>query len=240
MNTNNVFKRYELKYFLTTTQYLDLVSIMSSHMQLDSFGRSLINNIYFDTPDYRLIRRSLEKPCYKEKLRVRSYGTTKESSTVFIEMKKKYQGIVYKRRISTTQQEAFQFLTEQVPLADQTQIVKELDYFLRYYENLAPALGLYYEREAFYGLENHDFRMTFDHNIHISTTDVSLLNKGHCTYILPKDIVLLEVKTGEGLPSWLLAFFRENKIYKTSFSKYGTAYQKYLLPTLLGGDTYVA
>lgn len=233
MTTQTVFKRYELKYLFTQSQYLSLLNIMKQHMTQDNFGRHTINNVYFDSPDFLLIRRSLEKPCYKEKLRVRSYG--KNSENVFIELKKKYDGVVYKRRLELPRKEAYDFLLNDIPLTNQTQISKEIAYFLKCYGNLSPALLLSYEREAFYGNQNNDFRMTFDHNIRIKETTSKYYEN-----IQSDQLVLLEVKTGMGIPSWLLDFFSQNQIFKTSFSKYGIAYQKFLLPKTLGGKEYVA
>ncbi|MFI3172267.1 MAG: polyphosphate polymerase domain-containing protein [Eubacteriales bacterium] len=240
MSIQTTFKRYELKYLLTVSQYQKLCSLMEEYMTLDEFGKNTINNIYFDTPDYLLIRRSLEKPCYKEKLRVRTYGTYSEEKTAFVEMKKKYHGVVYKRRLPLSQQEAFDFLLKDCPLQHETQITKELTYFMHYYHDLQPAVALFYEREAFYGSIDHDFRMTFDHNIRINLNSASFHEDDSSKLVIPKDSILLEVKTSRGLPSWLLSFFSSEHIYKTSFSKYGTAYKKYILPQQQGGKSYVA
>lgn len=240
MSTAMVFKRYELKYFLTTKQYNELKLAMDNHMKMDMYGRHTINNIYFDTPDFLLIRRSIEKPCYKEKLRVRCYGKFTPDSTVFVEMKKKFDGVVYKRRLILPQNEAFDFLIDSKPLEKQTQIAKELSYFMEHYETLAPAIVLSYDREAYFGLENPDFRMTFDHDIRINTSDIHFGTDSEFTRILSDDVVLLEVKTGMGIPLWLSDFFSAHHIYKTSFSKYGTSYQKFLLPKLKEAHFHVA
>ncbi|MFI3237572.1 MAG: polyphosphate polymerase domain-containing protein [Lachnospiraceae bacterium] len=240
MSSQTVFKRYELKYFMTIEQYVMLKSIMQDTMKIDAFGMNTIHNIYFDTPDYRLIRKSLEKPCYKEKLRVRSYGTLGDETPLFVELKKKYNGVVYKRRMELPYEEAFDFLLHQIPLHEETQIAKELSYFMEFYGNLAPALLLSYEREAYYGKEDPEFRMTFDHNIRIKTEDILQNDCGDITHVLEDDRVLLEIKTGLAIPTWLLHFLSSNQIYKTSFSKYGTAYQKILLPKLKGEKIYVA
>ncbi len=240
MKTEMVFKRHELKYLMSTFQYQALLQTMKGHMEMDVYGRHAIHNIYFDTPDYLLIRRSLEKPCYKEKLRVRSYGDFTNSSSVFVELKKKYRGIVYKRRLTLPQQEAFDFLNDKKPLSQPCQIGREVSYFMDHYGNLAPAAALHYEREAFFGVEDADFRMTFDHNIKIGTSNVSLSCQPTDVPILPGDTVLLEVKTAMGIPQWLLDFFGTQQIFKTSFSKYGAGYQQYLLPRLTGGIHHVA
>lgn len=150
MGVKNIFKRYELKFMLTTQQYIQLKELMKKYMQGDEFGKSTICNLYFDTPDYLLIRHSIEKPVYKEKLRLRSYGTPKNDSTVFAELKKKYKSVVYKRRIGMSEQDAMKFLCERNPVKD-TQITREIDYFLDFYNNPKPTVYLSHmsERHSF-------------------------------------------------------------------------------------------
>lgn len=242
MAGNATFKRYEYKYRLSAQQYVRLLEVMKTTMQLDEFGRNTINNIYFDTPDFLLIRRSLEKPTYKEKLRVRWYGAREEKTPIYIELKKKYKGIVYKRRIKRNWKETKGYFKyhEPLPTKDQEQITRELDYFMDFYATLRPALFLGYEREAYFGLENKDFRMTFDFNIRCTEGEVLHQKNNNGTRVIPQDEVLLEVKTGEGLPQWLLHFFADEEVYRSSFSKYGTAYTKIILPKILGGNSSIA
>lgn len=133
-------------------------------MKEDAYGVSMICNVYFDTPDHRLIRRSLEKPLYKEKLRLRSYGKATADSTVFLELKKKYKGVVYKRRVALTEAQAMAYLCESKRVGD-TQILREMDYALSYYGDLRPAMYLCYDRVAFYGEEDPMLRLTFDDNM---------------------------------------------------------------------------
>lgn len=218
---SGTFKRYEYKYRMTAEQYVKLREVMKTTMILDQYGRNTINNIYFDTPDFLLIRRSLEKPSYKEKLRVRWYGERKEKTPIFIELKKKYKGIVYKRRIQRNWKETKGYFRDHKPLPqeDQGQITKELDYFMDFYQTLQPALFLGYEREAFYGVENKDFRMTFDFNIRCTDGEVLHQKDNTGIRVIGPDEVLLEVKTGEGLPQWLLDFFAIEEVYRSSFSK---------------------
>lgn len=232
MKAQMVFKRYELKYLLTIEEYLCLRETMKQYMELDQFGRHTIHNVYYDTKDFLLIRRSIEKPCYKEKLRVRSYGNGTAESKVFVELKKKYDGVVYKRRLELKKKEAFDFLSGKAPLEEQTQISKEVDYFMKFYKNLEPMVYLSYEREAFFGKEDPDFRMTFDHNIRMKEWAEHDNEKVKSNKIVKENMVLLEIKTGMGIPVWLVDFFSKYQIYKTSFSKYGTAYQKFLLPKI--------
>ena len=218
------FKRYELKYLITQKQKSILLNAMAAYMQEDAFGRSTICNVYYDTPDSLLIRRSLEKPVYKEKLRVRSYGTATPEKEVFVELKKKYKGVVYKRRVSVKQSRAEAYLDYHVPLPVQNQITEELDYFLAFYKELKPAVFLSYEREAFYGRDDEDLRITFDENILWRDEDISLCSRPYGTPILDKDMVLMEIKVANAMPLWLSGLLSEEGIYKTSFSKYGQAY----------------
>ncbi len=224
MEYQNVFKRYELKYLITKKQKEKLVEVMEPFMQADHFGRSTICNIYYDTPDYALIKRSLEGPVYKEKLRLRSYGRARKDGPVFIEIKKKYKGVVYKRRIAALEEEATAYLNKDIPLAHPCQISEELDYFKEFYKTLRPSMVISYEREAFFGKEDENFRMTFDENILWRDEDLSLCDEIGGTSILEPDRVLLEVKVSDAMPLWLAEFLSAEKIFKTSFSKYGSAY----------------
>lgn len=219
-----IFKRYEIKYLLTKNQRRLIKEAMSEHMTADIHGRSTILSLYFDTPDYLLIRRSLEKPLYKEKIRLRSYGVATPEDTVYVELKKKFDSVVYKRRIGMTEQEARSYLLSRKPVVD-SQISHEIDYCLDHYDNLAPKVLLSYEREAFYAKDDNEFRMTFDENILWRDYDVSLTSGIYGAPILRKDLVLMEIKTAGAIPLWLVKILSDNKIYKTSFSKYGTAYQ---------------
>lgn len=224
MAVQTVFKRYELKFLLTAEQKTRLLPEIEKHMSLDKYGRTLIKNLYFDTDTYRLIRRSLEKPAYKEKLRIRSYGNTNPDSTVFVELKKKYNGVVYKRRIPMAEQEAMAWFRGWGD-APESQIGREIRYFAGYYETLHPTVFLSYEREAYFCREGSDLRLTFDDNILCRQENLSLCAENYGTPILDPGQVLMEVKCPGGIPLWLTSLLSREKLYKTSFSKYGTAYQ---------------
>lgn len=220
-----IFKRYEMKYMLNRSQFEALKILMRDYMKADEHGKCTNCSLYFDTPQFLLIRRSMERPIYKEKLRVRSYGVAKEDSNVFIELKKKYDSVTYKRRIGMTEAQMEKYLIEHKAVTD-TQISREIDYVFQSYENLAPSVLLSYDRQAFYGKKDHDFRMTFDENILWRDYDLSLTKGIYGTPILQEDQVLLEIKVASAIPMWLVHFLNENQIYKTSFSKYANAYQQ--------------
>ena len=149
MAFQTVFKRYELKYMLTPEQKEKVLEAISPYMQLDKYGRTTIRNIYFDTDSYRLIRRSIEKPAYKEKIRIRSYSQATADSTVFVELKKKYEKVVYKRRLPLCEANAMTWVCRENPCPVNTQISREIDYFIDFYGKLKPMVFLSYEREAY-------------------------------------------------------------------------------------------
>lgn len=229
-----VFRRHELKYILTKEQKEHMLEYIKPYMCLDQYGRTTIQNIYFDTDNYRLIRRSIEKPAYKEKLRVRSYANKKAEDKVFVELKKKYEKVVYKRRLSMSEEAAMKWLTEETAYELDSQIAKEIDYFLHYYEKLYPALFLSYEREAYYCKDGTDFRITFDENVLCRQDRITFQSEIAGIPVLEEDKVLMEIKCSGGMPMWMAKILSREKIYKTSFSKYGTAYQKIIYPKMRG------
>lgn len=225
MKYQNVFKRYELKYMLTKEQKEKILKAMEPYMAIDKYGRTTIRNIYFDTDNYRLIRRSLERPLYKEKLRLRSYGAAGADDPTFVELKKKYKSVVYKRRIVLPREQAMECLCSGVDFPVHSQIAQEIDYFLDYYHTLKPAVFLSYEREAYYSRDGGDFRVTFDENILFRQNALSLGEKVYGTPVLEPGKVLMEIKTSGAVPIWMTHFLSQEHIFKTSFSKYGTAYK---------------
>jgi len=220
-----VFRRKEQKYLLTQAQRTALEDVLKLRMQPDRYGKSLVCNIYYDTPDYRLIRRSLEKPSvYKEKIRLRGYGTITPESQVFLEMKKKYKGVVYKRRISLQEQSAVSYMADVQATLDAGQIGRELDYFKQFYGSLRPAVYLSYERFAWHDPHGSDLRITMDQHILHRWDDLTLTVPPSGKDLLEPGQSLLEIKTAGGMPLWLTEVLTANQIRPTSFSKYGMAY----------------
>ena len=230
--SNEIFKRYEIKYLITDEQRRMIEEAFKEHMVPDEYGESTICNIYYDTPDFRLIRASLEKPPYKEKLRVRSYGQIRPGESVFVELKKKYDGVVYKRRVTMAENQARVYLRGkgdyQMAAEDERfiskQIFKEIDYFKRYYGDLKPAVYLCYDRVAYFSETDSSFRVTFDKNIRWRTEDLKLTSKPGGRDILEEGYSLMEIKTATSIPLWLTKILSEEKIRQTSFSKYGRVY----------------
>ena len=219
------FERRELKYRITDAQRAALEAAFGARMVPDEHGESTICNIYYDTADYRLIRTSLEKPAYKEKLRLRSYGVTEPGGEVFLELKKKYKGIVYKRRITLPEDAAGEFIAGRAPLGEHEQIGREIEYFTAFYAPLLPAVHLSCERCAWFSREDRDLRITFDKNIRFRQEDVSLTLPAGGRRILSEGESLMEIKAAAALPLWLVSELDTLGIYQSTFSKYGEAYK---------------
>lgn len=200
MANQTIFKRYEYKYLLTADQKKDLQAYMETYMKPDTFGRNTICNLYFDTPDYLLIQRSIEGKVYKEKIRLRTYGRAQHDSEAFIELKKKYKKVVYKRRVRTEYADAVRYLCQGEDSIEHSQIRRELDYAMQMYQGIRPAVDLSYEREAFYGRDDHELRITFDQNILWRTTQLDLSAPVYGRPLLEKNQALMEIKVGQGGP----------------------------------------
>ena len=225
MDTNAIFERRELKFLLTQEQRAALEAAFETPMMPDPHGESTICNVYYDTPDFRLIRASLDKPVYKEKLRLRSYGPAAPEDAVFLELKKKYDGVVYKRRVSVPVRAAEDFFAGRAGLPDLGQIGREIEYACRFYGSLGPAVYLCYDRCAYYCPEDSGLRATFDQNIRWRTTDMRLTAAPGGEQLLLPGQSLFEIKTAGAIPLWLVQALDEAGVRQASFSKYGEAYK---------------
>ena len=217
-----VFKRYEIKYLLDIEKFNLVLQEVKKHLAPDKYGEETIQSLYYDTDSWLLIRRSIEKPAYKEKLRARSYGLATPDKPVFLELKKKYDKVVYKRRISLLEKELPTKVN--IPLNDDmSQVEKEIAYCSNLYGGVKPKMLLLYDRVVFLGEDG--LRITFDKNIRYRTERLSLCSDLNGRQILTNGEVMMEIKTSGAYPDWLIKLLNGNKIYKTSFSKYGTAYK---------------
>lgn len=223
------FERYEKKYCLTLSQQRFLLERMTPYMKKDAYGEYTICNIYYDTDDYRLIRASLEKPVYKEKLRVRSYGVPTDGGRVFVEIKKKYDGVVYKRRITASPADAAAFLRTGKSTQPLGQIGREIAWFQHTY-HAGPKVFLAYDRAAFSGADDPAVRITFDTDIRWRTTALDLRRGDSGAPLLPPEQVLMELKLPGACPLWLSRALTDINARQTSFSKYGACYKTYILP----------
>lgn len=227
-----VFNRYEHKYMLDKETYLKLIKILDEHMVLDKYNLNhkpyTIANIYFDTADDYLIRTSLAKPPYKEKLRLRAYGVPELKSKVYLEIKKKYKGIVNKRRTTLRLDEAYSFVEKKTApnLREymNKQVIREIEYFLKVYD-LEPKVYLAYDRIAYFEKDNNDLRISFDTNIRSRRYDVKLENGDYGEKLLNENLFLMEIKTSLAKPLWLTKALSELNIKRNSFSKYGTEFK---------------
>ncbi|MBQ1826582.1 MAG: polyphosphate polymerase domain-containing protein [Erysipelotrichaceae bacterium] len=223
-----VMKRYEFKYFLNPQQKEMLTSGMQGHMMEDQYGLTSIASLYYDTPDYRLVRASNEKPAYKEKIRLRSYGPANENSPVYLELKRKAHDIVYKRRVQTTIPQVSDFFERNGELCREGQISREITFFRDFYGDLQPSCLIIYDRTAYFEPFG-DLRLTIDDNPRYRMDDMSLSHLEEGNALLDEGISILEIKVQDALPLWLCRILSAGKIYKNSFSKYGEAYRRELI-----------
>lgn len=215
------FRRYEKKYLLDEAQYLQLMEKLKDHVKQDKFFEANIRSIYYDTKKFELIRRSIEKPEYKEKLRVRSYNEPKPDDLVFVELKKKLDGIVYKRRTKAYAGEVLNDIYE-CRFSD-PQVGKEIRYALQYYDRLRPAVYIGCNRTSYVANEDKNLRITFDKDIRYRMKKLSL--KACEEYDKPvTDKIVMELKVRNAMPLWLTEILDEVKAYPRGFSKVGTAF----------------
>ena len=226
-NIQSCFERYEKKYLLTPEQYRAMLYGMTPYMKPDEHPSYSISNIYYDAENFDLIRASLEKPVYKEKLRLRSYGVPGSLDTVFVELKKKFDGVVYKRRVMMEMQAAPHYLSGKKK-GGGSQISREIDYFLRLYKP-EPKVFIAYDREAYAAADGSELRITFDTALRARSNDLDLRCGDYGIPLLSGGLYLMEIKIPGAAPLWLARLLSENSIFPTSFSKYGTYYTQFVL-----------
>lgn len=222
------FKRYEKKFLLNPEQYLTIKAEVDKYFVPDKYGETKICNIYFDTPDFILVRRSIDKPIFKEKLRLRTYGIPVDDTIAFVEVKRKFNKVVYKRRIHLPYISAIDYACNGKRSENESQITKEINYFIDLYTDISPQFYISYDRSAFFYKETSDIRITFDKNITWRDYDLDLRKGSYGEQLLPDNYVLMEVKVPKMAPLWLVKLLSSLKVYSTSFSKVGTAYKTML------------
>ncbi|MEK4325552.1 polyphosphate polymerase domain-containing protein [Paenibacillus sp. FSL R7-0297] len=230
-----VFNRYENKYLFDTESYLKLYNELLEYMEPDEYNKQheyySITNLYYDTPHDSLIRSSLAKPKYKEKLRIRAYGIPTGDTKVYLEIKKKVFGLVNKRRTSLKLNEAYDFVASGIEPEFKSymnkQVIEEIKYMLTRYD-LQPKLYLSYDRKAMFCKNNRDLRITFDTNIRCRRYDLKMEHGVYGEELLEPGQWLMEVKAEKTIPVWLAKMLSEHQMYRTSFSKYGNEYKKML------------
>lgn len=233
-DTKLVFKRYEKKYLLSRGQYETLFRELQDHIVPDAYHRSTVCSIYYDTDDYELIRRSIEAPVYKEKLRLRSYGVPGDDGTVFIELKKKYKGMVYKRRVPMGAKAAAAYLAGEAAPTESSQMTREIDWFL--HENdVKPKAFIACDRYAWVDRENPELRITFDENLRWRTDRLDLRLGADGESLTEPGAVLMEIKIPGTAPLWLARLLSDQRVFPTGFSKYGTCYKNHILSEYFNG-----
>lgn len=237
--TKLTFKRYEKKYLLSPEAYARLRQRLDPYIEPDEYFSSTVCSVYYDNADYRLIRHSLEAPVYKEKLRLRSYNVPGPEDTVFVELKKKYKGVVYKRRVGMTARQAEDYLAGRSPAPEDSQMIREIDWFIKMNEP-RPKAFIACDREAWRSKEDPELRVTFDKNIRCRETELSLTAGSQGEPLLEPGQVLMEVKIPGAAPLWLARMFSELALYPTSFSKYGTCYRENILKEFTDGVIFSA
>lgn len=237
---NLIFKRVEKKYLLTDELKNELLAKISPMLIPDPYGRSTVSSLYLDTTDFRIVRASIEAKnsghAYKEKLRIRTYGTPNDETKVFLEIKKKYKGVVYKRRISLTHLAAMTYILGGEKPPD-SQIMREIDYAMRFYGSPKPSALVSYERDAFFVRDLPDLRITFDSGVRYRADDLDLSLGSGGKHLLPDGVFIMEIKTDGAMPLWLSHALDELKIYPASFSKYGKAYLNIINSSEVKNDT---
>lgn len=227
-----VFNRYEHKYLIEPAVYMALLQELDKYMELDAYNKNHmpypIANIYYDTRDDYLIRRSLQSPAYKEKLRVRAYGVPNAEDMVFTEIKKKCGGLVNKRRTKMRVFKAYDFLrTGHLPERKEYmnwQVMREIEYFRKRFL-LVPKVYIAYDRVAYFEKDNSDLRISFDMNIRTRRDELRLEAGDWGDALMDDDSVLMEIKTSRAKPLWLSHLLCELGIRRCSFSKYGREFK---------------
>lgn len=227
-NVQCSFKRYEKKYLLTEKQYDNLLKGMQAYVKPDAYGKTTNCSLYYDTDNWELIRASIEKPVYKEKLRVRSYGVPEDGDKVFVEIKKKYDGVVYKRRMTIFANQSEDYLAGKIYLLPESQIGSEVAWFQKQHQ-AKPKVYIAYDRTSFAGLEDEEVRITFDQNIRFREYALDLRKGDFGERMLPPGNVLMEIKIPGTTPLWLVHLLSSIGAKPTSFSKYGTYYKEYVM-----------
>lgn len=222
--TKLTFKRYEKKYLLTPDEYARIRARLDAYIEPDEFFSSTVCSVYYDTEDFEFIRRSIDAPVYKEKLRLRSYNVPSAEDGVFLELKRKFKGLVYKRRVMLPEADARRYLAGELPSPGGGQIMHELDWFLAN-NDVKARVFIACDREAYRARDDAELRITFDKSIRWRQTELELTVGSHGEELLPPGYVLMEIKMPDAAPMWLAHMLSEDGLFPRGFSKYGETYK---------------
>ncbi|MDO4198005.1 MAG: polyphosphate polymerase domain-containing protein [Erysipelotrichaceae bacterium] len=214
------FERTETKYLISREQLKEILNLTNDYLQTDRFFKGNLMSIYYDTDSYQMIRCSIEKPEYKEKIRIRSYDDVEDNDSVYVEYKKKYNGIVYKRRTTVGYKDAMENLYD--ASFEDRQVAKEIKRGLIFYKDVKPKIFISTRRYSYRGKEDENLRITFDLDMKYRTDNLCLKRSDKDKTI--SDGIVMEIKTVNPYPLWLVKVLNETKAYPQSFSKVGEAY----------------
>ncbi len=237
--TKLVFKRFESKYLLSPERYRRLRERLDAYIEPDEYFKSTVCSVYYDSPDYELIRRSIEGPVYKEKLRLRSYNVPGPEDQVFVELKKKFKGVVYKRRLGMTARQAEDYLAGRAAAPVDDQMTREIDWF-RQFNAPVPKVFIACDREAYRAKDEPELRVTFDRDIRWRSDRLSLIAGDQGQVLTAPGEVLMELKIPGAAPLWLSRLLSEEALFPTGFSKYGVCYKEHILPETINGVIFSA
>lgn len=241
---DRTIERIEEKYLLTRSEKNALMKAINKRLKHDTYYKEEVLSLYLDTANFDLAIKSLDRPNFRTKIRIRAYNIPKRSTKVFFEVKSKLavgkQKVGNKRRLIIPLKDFYAYLKSGDGLErtaaiisdgdpQQIQVAKELNYLFKIY-NLRPQVLIASNRTAFVGKEYPNFRLTFDENLRFRTTNLKLEKGGNGekyfpTAQNPKRNIIMEAKTMRAMPPWFVAELSKLKIYPTRFSKYGKIYQ---------------
>ena len=224
MGFTKTFRRVEVKYLLTESQTQKFLKRIEPYVEKDLYFHTTINNVYYDTPSNDLIIKSINKPMFKEKLRIRSYGTPNLNNQIFVEIKHKYKGVVGKRRVSMSLKEFYDFVSTR-SYDESNQIMKEIAYLFQHYK-LVPKCFIAYDRNSYRGILDSSLRITIDTNLRSRRYDLKMELGDYGTSFFDTPHSIVEVKVLGAVPLWLSRIFTELQVYPRGFSKYGNIYKK--------------
>ena len=224
-NIQEVFERKETKYVITPMQYEQLLKFLRGHIEKDIYYEGTNCSVYYDTPTFELVSHSLEKPIFKQKFRIRSYGVPRLNDYIFLEIKKKFKGVNNKRRIRLKLEDFYKFIRSGELIADNPIIEREVAYWFNFY-NLRPSIYIAYKRFSYCSVEDSNFRLTFDFDLRSRLDHLRLEAGDYGQSYFGRGEIIMEAKTIGSFPPWFISTLSQLCIYPTSFQKYGYTYQK--------------
>ena len=233
------FSRYEfkfpVKYDDMDRMLDDLAPYVGQDEHTDENGYYTISSIYLDNDTWQCFYETINRDKYRQKVRLRVYGSVDNNSICFFELKAKFKGLVGKRRVKMRLGDAMTFIKECNAGHDpdintfecsNRQILKELKHIILT-KSLKPTVVVSYERLALFSKDDPDLRITFDVNIRTRDTELDLTKGTGGDYVTSEDTAILEVKTSKNIPYWLVGILKKYNYKDQTFSKYCSHFSKY-------------